>query len=143
MKTCTVCKEEKSLDEYYNYKTASDGKMYRCKKCDNEARKKWRKSNPEQAQLSQRGRNLKHKYGITINEYESLLEQQGGRCACCGVEENTTLYGHNRSLNFAVDHCHTTGKVRGLLCNQCNRAIGMLGDTVEGVRRALKYLETH
>ena len=141
MKTCTVCKTEKTLDNFYNYKASKDGKAYRCKSCDDLARKKWIKNNPEKSQRSTRGRNLKVKYGITIEDYEKLLKDQDGKCACCGAEENTSLYGLNKTLSFAVDHCHKTNKVRGLLCNQCNRAIGMLGDTKEGVLKALEYLE--
>jgi len=134
---------EKSLDEFYNSKLSDDKKGYRCKQCDTIARKRWAKNNPEKAHLSQRGRNLKHKYGITLEDYEDLLEKQDHRCACCGVEENTAAYGFNKSLNFSVDHCHEGGGVRGLLCNQCNRAIGMLGDTSEKVYRAYKYLKDH
>ncbi len=143
MKTCTVCGQSKELSEFYNYKANKDGKMYRCKSCDNEARKKWMSANPERSQESQRGRNLKHKYGISLDQYSQMLVKQGGCCGICGVEENKALYGLNKSLNFAVDHCHTTGKVRGLLCNQCNRALGMFYDDKDIVKKALDYLLTH
>ncbi len=143
MKRCTVCKEEKDLDSFYNYKASIDGKTYRCKECDHKASVKWKKDNPEKEERSRRGRQLKHKYGITIEEYEAMFEKQGNACACCGTESNSTT-GHRKTWNFSVDHCHTTGKVRGLLCSQCNRAIGLLGDTLEGVGKAYKYLkETH
>lgn len=140
MKQCTVCKKNKTLDEYYNYKASKDGKSYRCKECDNLARKKWIKDNPERAHESQRERNLRAKYGIGLEEYNSLLKNQKGRCGICGVSENRASYGHNKSLDFSVDHCHLTGKVRGLLCNQCNRGLGMLGDTEEDILKVLKYL---
>lgn len=144
MKICTVCKQQKDFSEYYNYSASKDGKSYRCKSCDNLARQKWKENNPEKAHISQRGRNLKHKYGISLEDYLKMYQDQQGRCACCGVEENQALYGANKSLNFAVDHCHSTNKVRGLLCNQCNRAIGMLGDTPEALLKAYEYLKkTH
>ena len=144
MKKCTVCKEEKELSEFYNYAASKDGKSYRCKACDDKARKKWKEENLESAQRSSRRNNLYTKYRMSIEDYEKMLADQQGKCACCGATENNALYGLNRSLNFAVDHCHTTSKVRGLLCNQCNRAIGMLGDTPEAILKAYEYLKrTH
>tara|TARA_R110000744_G_scaffold176069_1_gene294952 strand:- start:35 stop:466 length:432 start_codon:yes stop_codon:yes gene_type:complete len=143
MKQCTVCKETKTLDEYYNYKATKDGKSYRCKGCDTKARAKWAKNNPEKSRRSSRERSLKCKYGISLRDYEEMLESQGKSCACCGATENHTSGSSREGWNFAVDHCHTTGVVRGLLCNQCNRAIGMLGDTVEGIQKAIDYLNTH
>ena len=143
MKTCTVCQQSKELSEFYSYKANKDGKMYRCKPCDNEARKKWKNKNPERSHQSQRGRNLKHKYGITLDEYKTMLDNQHGCCAICKVKENNALFGANRTLNFAVDHCHTTGKVRGLLCNQCNRGLGMFKDDIKILVKALEYLQCH
>lgn len=71
------------------------------------------------------------KYGLTTESFNELLVSQSGRCAIC-----------NNPLNekFCIDHCHSTGAVRGLLCYPCNTGIGMLGDTADGVRRALAYL---
>jgi len=73
MKTCTVCKEQKALDEFYNYKTSKDGKCYRCKTCDNIARQRWAEKNPEKAKKSRRGRSLKFKYGISLEEYDLIV----------------------------------------------------------------------
>lgn len=143
MKTCTVCGQSKELSEFYNYKATKDGKMYRCKSCDSKSRKKWKETNPERSYQSQRERNLKHKYGITLAEYKCMLDKQHGCCAICAVKENNASFGVNKTLNFAVDHCHTTGKVRGLLCNQCNRALGMLNDDIKLVIKALDYLQCH
>lgn len=144
MKKCCVCNLEKSTDEFYNYKNSKDGKMYRCKSCDSLARKKWSINNPERSLRSVRSRQLKYKYGITLEEFEKLLERQGGKCACCGVTKNNTTGSSRNGWNFAVDHCHETNKIRGLLCNQCNRGIGMLGDTPEALLRAYNYLkDTH
>lgn len=73
------------------------------------------------------------KYGLTIEDYERLVEAQGGVCAICGKPAP-------REQRLVVDHCHLSGQVRGLLCSPCNRAIGQLGDTHEGVMRAANYL---
>lgn len=143
MKTCTVCKEGKPLSDYYNCRSSKDGKSYRCKSCDGIARKTWADNNPKRQMKSLRGRHLKHKYGITIEDYEKILVSQNGVCAICGCtsEDAKRVKG-----SFAVDHCHITGEVRGLLCNQCNRAIGMLNDDPTLLARAVNYLrdsETH
>ena len=141
MKICTVCKEEKTLDNFYNYKATKDGKSYRCKSCDDVARKSWATKNPKKAKVSARERQLKHKYGITLPEYEALLERQGGACAICKEERNRTSGIDNKDKwNFAVDHDHTTGKVRGILCNQCNRGLGMFKDSKVLLENALDYL---
>lgn len=78
---------------------------------------------------------LKQKYGISLEEYNRLHLLQRGLCAICGKPESYP----NRTLS--VDHDHLTEKVRGLLCAQCNRGIGFLGDTPEALRAALNYLE--
>lgn len=145
MKQCSVCKETKDLSEFYNYKSTKDGKSYRCKSCDNKARLKWATNNPEKSHLSQRERNLRHRFGVDLQWYEEQLKKQNYCCAICGTKENKVVRGARIDLSFAVDHCHKTGKIRGLLCNQCNRALGMFNDSVELIHKAINYLkkETH
>jgi len=63
---------------------------------------------------------LTHKFGITTKDYDKILFEQNNCCAIC----LSTSMGDKRSKNFHVDHCHATGKVRGLLCNDCNLAVG-------------------
>ena len=76
-------------------------------------------------------------YGITAEEYNVMFAQQDGRCGCCGKHQMEF------KKNFAVDHVHGTDpvEVRGLLCSNCNTGIGKLGDNIEGLKKALKYLE--
>jgi len=81
------------------------------------------------------GNHLRRTYGITLEEYNSLIERQGGGCGICGSTQDM------RKLRFAVDHCHETGKVRGVLCQQCNRALGVLGDGIAGLMKAIEYLK--
>lgn len=71
------------------------------------------------------------RYGITAVEVATMLESQNGECGICAKKLDVT---------FCVDHCHDTGKVRGLLCNNCNMGIGLLGDTVKSIEAALCYL---
>jgi len=141
-KECCVCNIRKPFSEFYNYKNKSDGKNYRCKSCDNSARLKHKLKNPEHTHRKTRNRNLLSRFGITIEEYEEMFKQQGSKCAICGTKENQ-LTGHNAGYSFSVDHCHDTGKVRGILCSNCNRGIGLLGDKASSVYKAFKYLDKH
>ena len=142
MKTCTVCKEEKPLTDFYNMKSGKYGKMARCKPCDGLARQKWSDNNPKRSAYSSRNRQLQYKYGITVEIYEQMLKDQGGCCAICKTTENAVT-GRGKDWNFSVDHCHTTGKVRGLLCNSCNRGLGFLQDNADIVATAAAYLRSN
>jgi hypothetical protein len=82
----------------------------------------------------QRNEQLKVHYGISIVEYQEMERQQGGACAVCAVPKQETL---------CVDHCHATGRVRGLLCRACNAGLGCFKDNTELMARAMTYLEKH
>ena len=103
----------------------------------------WKENNPEKVKEYRklhyhydpdltREYQLKALYGISNSDYEFILSSQGGVCAICGLPNN--------GRNFAIDHDHETGKIRGLLCVGCNAGIGSLKDDVNLVRRALEYL---
>ena len=78
------------------------------------------------------------RFGITRNEYAELFHKQNGKCAICQREETATRNGTVKSL--AVDHCHSSGKIRGLLCADCNTGIGKLKDDVKILQNAIQYL---
>jgi len=139
LKRCSVCRELKPLSEFYNSKKSKDGKGYRCKPCDTIARKKWSLDNPVRSRESARNRSIKHAYGITPDDYNKLLMAQDNKCAVCGTDIQTYNMGHIK--HFAVDHDHTTGKIRGLLCHNCNRSIGLLKEDPEVLRKAANYIE--
>ena len=90
----------------------------------------WKAANPERAAAYQR----KHTTGWTDEQYRAKLAEQMGRCAIC----DTDRCSQGRAMS--ADHCHRTGKPRGILCNRCNRAIGLLGDNAEALGRAFAYL---
>lgn len=103
-----------------------------CKECANTKAKKHYRYNPHKAWAN----NIKKKFGITAIQYYMMLDAQGGKCAICGGTDSTS----NRNDRMPVDHCHSTGRVRGILCTRCNRGIGMLGDNTAILTAAIEYL---
>ena len=129
-KECTKCNHLKKLNEFHfriNEKTKTKYYQSFCKKCINIYDYRSDKNNK-----------LKKAYGITFNEYEELLSKQDGKCAICGIDNNGKY--RNKPRAFAVDHCHTTGKIRGLLCSDCNTGIGLLKDNINFLQSAINYL---
>lgn len=104
--------------------------------------REWKaKLTPEQkVEMARRHRicKFKTKYGITPDQFEQMETAQKGVCAICS-RQNQQVPG-KAFRRLAVDHCHATKKIRGLLCTDCNTSIGKLGDTVEGLERALAYV---
>lgn len=112
------------------------------------AKRKWERDNPERVAAARAvasvrrkqnalSRDLVWRYGITIDDYFALLVVQGNRCAICPSES-----GDGDGSRLFLDHCHATGRVRGLLCNRCNSALGYMRDDPSLLRRAANYLET-
>ncbi|MFI2616491.1 endonuclease VII domain-containing protein [Streptomyces sp. NPDC018584] len=114
-KLCRTCGEVKPHSEWHRNATASDGLSTRCKAC---------------RAIQGREGHLKRQYGMTEAERDEMIAAQVGLCVIC----LSAPAAH-------VDHCHETGKVRGVLCFNCNSAIGKLGDDPDTVRRAAAYLE--
>ena len=132
-KTCCKCGMEKEFSAFYRDSGKKDGLQSWCKECRNAVAGKYYKS-PEGRQRN-REVHLKRKYGITLAEYDEMFDEQNGRCGICGTEEAGSKYKH-----FAVDHCHDSGAIRGLLCSNCNRGIGLLGDNLKDLSKAVLYL---
>lgn len=111
-----------------------------CPECHKKKRREWQANHVEEGKVAaakyRRTHPDRHKaryinwcYGLSAEEYQSLLISQDNACAIC-----------KQVKKLQVDHCHVTGKVRGLLCGPCNRAIGLLGDTYDSVSKAVGYL---
>ena len=130
MKVCIKCNTEKELTEFNKHKRSKDGYQYYCKKCDREIVNQWKKENPNAI----KNHKLKHKFGISIEQYNEMYTIQNGCCAICNEHQDSF------SKALAVDHCHTTGKIRGLLCSKCNVGIGHFNDDVSKVLNAVAYL---
>jgi hypothetical protein len=85
---------------------------------------------------------MKRRYGITAVEYDKMFEEQNGVCAICEQPEKS-YQRDGAPSSLAIDHCHDTGKIRGLLCHHCNRGIGFLQDSAEIVLKAAVYLDNN
>ena len=144
-KTCTRCKETKLHSDFSlaSRETETRRAVYRstCKVCQSVQAMQWFADNPERATLSRRKFNLEKNYGLTVEEYERILANQGGVCAICRRDEPNEHGRTGKKFRLSVDHCHATGRVRGLLCQKCNRAIGLMDDSVDLLKRAIDYLE--
>lgn len=121
MKTCPACKSTKPFKEFYKDKSQPKGIDTYCKACSTTKR-------------NSKKHNLK-KFGISIEEYNQMFNEQEGKCAICDKHQSEEY----RALN--VDHNHTTGQIRGLLCNNCNTGLGRFFDNVDSLQKAIHYLE--
>ncbi|WP_460073240.1 endonuclease VII domain-containing protein [Streptomyces sp. YKOK-I1] len=114
-KLCRTCGEIKPHGEWHRNATASDGLSTRCRAC---------------RAVQSRQDHLKRQYGITEAERDELVASQGGVCCICLAAPPEH-----------VDHCHETGRVRGVLCFSCNAALGQFKDRPDAIRRAAAYVE--
>ncbi len=133
---CSTCKEEKYSTYFYKAANKKRGYQWSCISCCKDRRDKHKNSmSPEEWSLLNKQYWLKTEYGISLEDYNQLLKQQEHKCAICKTDETDafrqTLY---------VDHCHSTGVVRGLLCMQCNSGLGKFKDSLERLEAAKEYL---
>lgn len=135
MKTCNRCKIEKEFSAFHKNARNKDGLNNRCGKCTVEYNNERYRKNDSMKKYQKdywngNVRKLK-KYGLSVEQYREMLSRQGNCCAICKQE----------LIQQYVDHCHTTGKVRGILCLKCNTGIGLLGDSIEYLQNAISYLQ--
>jgi hypothetical protein len=121
VKRCSRCKEEKSRTSFNRNAQSGDGLQFYCRLC---------------SAIAKRERDLRVRYGISSDDYTRMLAVQGGGCAICGQRCAT-------GMRLAVDHDHSSGKTRGLLCAACNLALGKMQDRQEWLRSAAQYLDAH
>lgn len=142
-KTCNQCSITKPLDQFFKDKSTKDGFYTVCKPCKTHATIAWRAMNREKYNETMRAYSKKHRrrthlqtaYGMTIDRYNEMLKTQDMKCWICEKQNMS----NKRPL--VVDHCHATGRVRGLLCYGCNRALATL-EAPGLLARAELYLET-
>jgi len=137
---CTRCKKEKNRSEFYlkekcSKRTGLQIRISWCKECMKENSSKWAVANKEKTETKR----LKRQYGITREDFNKMLKEQGGTCRIC--KKAGQHFRNGRPLPLNVDHNHETGKVRGLLCINCNSGLGKFGDSVDSLKEAIKYLD--
>ncbi len=149
---CSKCGGRFSLAHFTKHAGCRDGLARRCNACARKQHAEWRERNqehtlaagraaqqrgywsdPEKARLKLK----KDRFGLTAEGWARMLVEQGHRCAICRCEFENTFSSNQRAC---VDHCHSTGKIRGILCNACNTALGMLKDNPDIVDAASAYL---
>jgi len=129
-KLCPSCETVKPVTEFHKNKNTKDGTSSYCKVCNIKRAKDHGKSE------AGRSCRLKRQHGITSEQYAEILKAQGGGCKICGSKQSNGRWDH-----LHVDHCHRSGKVRGILCNKCNTMLGHVDDSVETLLSAARYLE--
>lgn len=155
-KTCSRCQFDKDVDQFDNDSSRKDGRYPYCKECSKAAKRtsnaklkaenpeewarrraeyvlRYKERHPERIKETERRVGLKRKYGITLEEYNDILIQQGGCCAICG-------YVPHPDQNFPVDHCHDSGRVRAILCPKCNLGLGNFNEDPDLLEAAAEYL---
>ena len=139
-KTCSTCKETKSASEFYSSVQNRTGLKARCRTCCVGGTKKHMRENPDKYQ----DKRLRMKYGITLNEAKAMLASQMGICANrgCGKRLSFDIRNPNHDAKAKVDHCHKSEKVRGVLCNDCNLALGWV-ESRGRILGLMEYLDKH
>ena len=154
-KTCTKCLVSKELRDFKKDNRRKDGYSSHCRTCCQIKNLEWRKNHPDKfnaiaktwrsknkdlCKSSTRRNALKSFYGLTVEQYNNMLIQQNHVCAVC-LKPETSCNKAGTVKQLAVDHCHKTNKIRGLLCDACNRAEGYLKSDPTVIRRLADYVE--
>jgi len=159
-KQCSKCKNKLPLSDFYQ-RTNANSHHSACKVCERIMAKDWYERNKEKAttkvkewrqknidavkryRTENRQKNyrqeLVRKYGVELTWFDEKLKTQGNVCVCC---KRQFEFG-NKQTTPHVDHCHSTGKVRGILCNRCNTVLGLCEDNKELFKNLIGYLECH
>ena len=127
------CGKEKFATEFYVRNKVTMIRHSSCKECDKIRVKNRHLKNPERT----KNNDLKRNYGITLKEHQQMFDDQNGRCAICKQE------GDGRWKKLCVDHDHETGKVRQLLCRNCNMVLGQIRDNINLLEEMVVYLKRH
>lgn len=154
MKICSSCRREKPQSDFHKDVSRSDGLSNRCKRCRCKYPETIQKrcvacgdiftaSGQRKAQkyCGRTCQQLHIRYGIDEYKYEDLLISSNYKCAICGEEEKIVDARTGKIYELSIDHCHDSGKVRGILCGNCNAGIGHFKDDIGILKRAILYLE--
>jgi hypothetical protein len=147
MQICTQCHQEKSIKHFRTQrrKRVKVGEDFdyinpMCRDCENQRnRERYHKGGKDKWAEARKKWSVKYSYGLTGEELDALYEKQNGKCKICTTD--LVMVGKNANNIVSVDHCHDTGKVRGLLCRQCNAGLGQFRDDPELLKKAVDYLD--
>ena len=135
IKICKLCGQDKDISDFYQFYDKWSDKKYsssRCKPCH----LKHKADNPNTPK-NNKSEKLKLRYGITFEQWEMMREKENFSCMICGITEEKI------GKRLDVDHCHSTGKVRGVLCNPCNTTLGHAKDNIAILESAIEYLKNN
>lgn len=130
MKRCGKCKKIKSVDQFHVDNNKVSGLAYQCKKCKSQYDKTYREN--DRVKRAKNKAWLKFRYGISVDDVKTMLVKQDNCCAICFASLDD---------GYHIDHCHSSDKVRGLLCMSCNVGLGHFQDDPHLMRLAANYLE--
>lgn len=133
-KVCPDCGQRKELSAFSYHKGTKDNRTSYCRPCVVIRSKRWAAANPEKRSATAKAAALRS-YGLTQVQYDEMLRVQGSVCAIC--------HRPNRDKVLVIDHCHTTGLPRALLCDPCNWGLGHYQDNPDRLRAAAAYVELH
>jgi len=154
-KVCSKCRLLKPIDKFYKSKTSKDGFMSQCICCIRKSHKvyydkcnkknfnyqktrykRYKENHAKRDRKTQLRGHLRRKYSITLEDYNSMVEEQNGLCAICG-RTNSKKGVFER---LAVDHNHISGQIRGLLCNRCNVILGLGDEDINTFKNIISYI---
>lgn len=127
-RSCSKCKENKSIEDFPSHKRKPLGKDYICKPCA--SKRSSQTYTKEEIQIKNKKAMMKMKYNLSLSTLAEMKEAQSSKCLICKEEKE-----------LVVDHCHSSGRVRGLLCRTCNSGLGMFKDNLLFLKSAMEYLE--
>lgn len=133
---CTACSIVKESDVFKKDSRKKSGRASICKECASVQSNIYYHTAGANYDSAKRRKKVVEAYGITLDDYDTMYQEQEGCCKICGIEEK--YVSKNR---FHIDHCHETGGVRGLLCSQCNKGLGMFKDNADFLLEAAKYIK--
>lgn len=138
-KKCSKCKVDKKAGGFYADRTRIDGLSAWCKKCQRVSFEERNRRNPHRIRKQRRAAQRKYKLGVSQRDVDEALEEQNGLCAICRQPPSDSRVERNQAT-LQADHCHETGKFRGLLCGPCNKGLGQFKDDPSRLQRAAAYL---
>lgn len=141
-KVCGKCKEEKPLAEFHKSKRHKQGVKNECANCTNSYLRRHYQINKELYNNKSREGHYLRRYGLTYFDYLSMCESVGSCCQICSKELQVAGPGIGKGCMdiCVVDHCHSTGKIRGILCQTCNRGLGLFKDNSKVLQKASDYI---